>query len=48
MTTVDGEPLAFSILTNNMNAPSKAVTDAMDQIVVQIAKGGFSPHKKKK
>jgi D-alanyl-D-alanine carboxypeptidase/D-alanyl-D-alanine-endopeptidase (penicillin-binding protein 4) len=38
MTTVKGEPLAFSILTNNLNAPAKAVTDAMDQIVTAIAK----------
>ena len=38
MTTVGGEPIAFSILTNNLNAPAKAVTDAMDNIVVQIVK----------
>jgi serine-type D-Ala-D-Ala carboxypeptidase/endopeptidase (penicillin-binding protein 4) len=37
ITTVGGQPLAFSILTNNLNAQAKTVTDAMDSIVVKIA-----------
>ena len=47
MTTPNGEPLAFSILTNNLNASAKVVTDAMDQVVVQILQNGSSTKKKK-
>jgi serine-type D-Ala-D-Ala carboxypeptidase/endopeptidase (penicillin-binding protein 4) len=32
-TTMSGEKLAFSILTNDFNLPEKQVTDAIDQIV---------------
>ena len=31
--TAKGEPLVFSILTNNFSVPSKRVTDAIDSIV---------------
>jgi D-alanyl-D-alanine carboxypeptidase len=48
MTTPSGEPLAFSILTNNLNAPAKLVTDAMDRIVVQILNSSSASGKKKK
>jgi D-alanyl-D-alanine carboxypeptidase/D-alanyl-D-alanine-endopeptidase (penicillin-binding protein 4) len=46
--TVNGESLAFSILTNNLNAPAKAVTDAMDKIVVEITEDSDSSRKHKK
>jgi D-alanyl-D-alanine carboxypeptidase/D-alanyl-D-alanine-endopeptidase (penicillin-binding protein 4) len=32
-TTIKGEHLAFSILSNNFNLPSKRVTDTIDSIV---------------
>jgi serine-type D-Ala-D-Ala carboxypeptidase/endopeptidase (penicillin-binding protein 4) len=34
--TIHGEPVAFSILTNNLNIPAKKVTDAIDEIVQAI------------
>ncbi|HST12717.1 MAG TPA: D-alanyl-D-alanine carboxypeptidase, partial [Terriglobales bacterium] len=34
--TDHGEPIAFSILTNNFNLSAKKVTDAIDDIVVNI------------
>jgi serine-type D-Ala-D-Ala carboxypeptidase/endopeptidase (penicillin-binding protein 4) len=35
-TTVRGQQVAFSILTNNFNLPSKRVTDAIDSVVEAI------------
>lgn len=35
-TTNHGDKIAFSILTNNFNAPAKKVTDAIDDILVNI------------
>ena len=37
-TTDSGDTVAFSILTNNFNSPSKRVTDAIDSIVAEIVK----------
>ena len=34
--TNHGEPVAFSILTNNLNVPAKKVTDAIDEIIKAI------------
>src|SRR5215475_6870384 len=34
--TKHGEPIAFSILTNNLNVPAKKVTDAIDEIAEAI------------
>jgi D-alanyl-D-alanine carboxypeptidase/D-alanyl-D-alanine-endopeptidase (penicillin-binding protein 4) len=34
--TDHGEPIAFSILTNNFNVPAKKVTDAIDDIVTAM------------
>ena len=34
--TNHGEPVAFSILTNNLNVPAKKVTDAIDEIIEAI------------
>lgn len=45
-TTGRGEEVAFSILTNNLNLPSKRVTDAIDDVVGAIVDDG--PAKKKK
>jgi len=42
--TNHGEPVAFSILTNNLNVPAKKVTDAIDQIVMAIVEDN-PPHK---
>ena len=39
-TTNRGMQLAFSILTNNLNAPSKKVTDAIDSIVIEMVDDG--------
>jgi len=39
-TTNRGEQLVFSILTNNLNAPSKKVTDAIDRIVIEMVDDG--------
>ena len=39
-TTNRGVQLAFSILTNNLNAPSKKVTDAIDSIVIEMVDDG--------
>jgi len=44
-TTGRGEEVAFSILTNNLNLPSKRVTDAIDDVVGAIVDDG--PAKKK-
>ena len=44
-TTDKGEPVAFSILSNNFNLPAKRVTDAIDDIVGVIVHD--SPAKKK-
>jgi len=35
-TTVKGQPIAFSILSNNFNLPNKRVTDTIDSIVEAI------------
>ena len=35
-TTKSGQPVVFSILSNNLNAPAKRVTDTIDQIVEAI------------
>lgn len=35
-TTDSGEPIAFSILSNNSNLPAKRITDTIDQIVEAI------------
>jgi D-alanyl-D-alanine carboxypeptidase/D-alanyl-D-alanine-endopeptidase (penicillin-binding protein 4) len=35
-----GEPIAFSILSNNFNLPAKRVTDAIDDIVAAILNDG--------
>jgi D-alanyl-D-alanine carboxypeptidase/D-alanyl-D-alanine-endopeptidase (penicillin-binding protein 4) len=45
-TTDRGEEVAFAILTNNLNLPSKRVTDAIDEVVGAIVDDG--PAKKKK
>ena len=37
VTTADGEPLVFSILANNFDAPPATVTRAMDALVVRLA-----------
>jgi serine-type D-Ala-D-Ala carboxypeptidase/endopeptidase (penicillin-binding protein 4) len=42
--TNHGEPVAFSILTNNLNVPAKKVTDAIDEIVEAIVEDN-PPHK---
>jgi serine-type D-Ala-D-Ala carboxypeptidase/endopeptidase (penicillin-binding protein 4) len=39
-TTVRGEQVAFSILTNNFNLPAKRVTDAIDDVVAAIVNDG--------
>lgn len=39
-TTDSGEPVAFSILSNNSNLPAKRITDAIDQIVEAIVEVG--------
>jgi D-alanyl-D-alanine carboxypeptidase/D-alanyl-D-alanine-endopeptidase (penicillin-binding protein 4) len=39
-TTTRGDQVAFSILTNNLTAPSKKVTDAIDDILVQMVDDG--------
>jgi len=44
-TTDHGEQVAFSILTNNFNLPTKRVTDAIDDVVGAIIDDG--PLKKK-
>jgi D-alanyl-D-alanine carboxypeptidase/D-alanyl-D-alanine-endopeptidase (penicillin-binding protein 4) len=44
-TTDHGEQVAFSILTNNFNLPTKRVTDAIDDVVGAIIDDG--PYKKK-
>ncbi|MBI3401002.1 MAG: D-alanyl-D-alanine carboxypeptidase/D-alanyl-D-alanine-endopeptidase [Acidobacteria bacterium] len=38
VTTADGEPLVFSILANNFDAPPAAITATMDAIVVRLAR----------
>jgi D-alanyl-D-alanine carboxypeptidase/D-alanyl-D-alanine-endopeptidase (penicillin-binding protein 4) len=45
-TTDRGEEVAFAILTNNLNLPTKRVTDAIDEVVGAIVDDG--PAKKKK
>jgi D-alanyl-D-alanine carboxypeptidase/D-alanyl-D-alanine-endopeptidase (penicillin-binding protein 4) len=37
VTSVDGEPLAFSILANNFEAPATVVNGATDAVVVRLA-----------
>lgn len=39
-TTDSGEPVAFSILSNNSNLPAKRITDTIDQIVEAIVEAG--------
>jgi serine-type D-Ala-D-Ala carboxypeptidase/endopeptidase (penicillin-binding protein 4) len=43
-TTNHGEPIAFSILTNNLNVPAKKVTDAIDEIIEAVVQDN-PPHK---
>lgn len=40
LTTLKGEQLAFSIMANNQNVPSKAVLDAIDKIVNALLDDG--------
>ncbi|PYX40096.1 MAG: D-alanyl-D-alanine carboxypeptidase/D-alanyl-D-alanine-endopeptidase [Acidobacteria bacterium] len=40
LTTNRGDHIAFAILTNNFNVPAKKVTDAIDDIVVNIVDDG--------
>jgi len=47
-TTDRGEQVAFSILTNNFNLPSKRMTDAIDDIVDAIVNDGVVKKEKKK
>jgi serine-type D-Ala-D-Ala carboxypeptidase/endopeptidase (penicillin-binding protein 4) len=42
--TDHGEPIAFSILTNNLNVPTKKVTDAIDDIITAVVEDN-PPHK---
>jgi serine-type D-Ala-D-Ala carboxypeptidase/endopeptidase (penicillin-binding protein 4) len=44
-TTEGGEQIAFSILTNNFNLPSKRVTDAIDEVVDAIVSDGVGRKK---
>jgi serine-type D-Ala-D-Ala carboxypeptidase/endopeptidase (penicillin-binding protein 4) len=44
-TTIHGQQIAFSILTNNFDMPEKQVTEAIDQVVEQIVND--APGKKK-
>lgn len=37
VTTADGEPLVFSILANNFDAPAEAITHTADAIMVRLA-----------
>ncbi len=39
-TTDNGEPIAFSILSNNSNLSVKRVTDAIDSIVGEVVHDG--------
>ena len=34
--TVHGEQIAFSILSNNLNVPAKRITDAIDEIILNV------------
>jgi len=43
-TTERGESLAFSIFSNNLNLPSKRITDAIDSIVETLVNDGKSKH----
>ena len=45
-TTVNGVPLAFSILTNNHKLPSKRALDVLDQIVLAIVNDQSAGRKK--
>jgi serine-type D-Ala-D-Ala carboxypeptidase/endopeptidase (penicillin-binding protein 4) len=45
--TDSGEPVAFSILTNNSNLPAKRVTDAIDDVVQAIVADGENKSGKK-
>jgi D-alanyl-D-alanine carboxypeptidase/D-alanyl-D-alanine-endopeptidase (penicillin-binding protein 4) len=35
-TTLHGQQIAFSILSNNLNVPAKRITDAIDEIVLNV------------
>lgn len=35
-TTIHGEQIAFSILANNLNVPAKKITDAIDEIILNV------------
>ena len=41
-TTDRGEPIAFSILTNNYTIPSSSVIDAIDRVVETMLRDGTS------
>jgi serine-type D-Ala-D-Ala carboxypeptidase/endopeptidase (penicillin-binding protein 4) len=43
-TTDRGEPIAFSILTNNYTIPAASITDAIDRIVAAILQDGAAKH----
>jgi serine-type D-Ala-D-Ala carboxypeptidase/endopeptidase (penicillin-binding protein 4) len=36
LTTQHGDQIAFAILTNNFNTPAKKVTDAIDDIILNV------------
>ena len=40
LTAADGEPLVFSILANNFEAPAEVVNRAIDAIVYRLANYG--------
>jgi len=33
---VRGEQIAFSILSNNLNVPARRITDAIDEIILNV------------
>ena len=43
-TTITGQTVAFSILSNNFNLPAKRVTDAIDELVEAIVEDGPPAH----
>lgn len=47
ITTVSGEQIAFSILTNNLNLPANQVDQAIDGIVEQLANANAPKEKKR-
>jgi D-alanyl-D-alanine carboxypeptidase len=43
-TTNSGQSIAFSILSNNFNLPSKRVTDTIDELVQAIVEDQTASH----